>query len=348
MTTCKIMVGDVLARLKELPDNSVHCVVTSPPYWQLRNYGIEGQIGLETKPSEYIEKMVTVFEEVRRVLRADGTLWMNMGDNYAGSGKGPSKSLNKNEGRSTGVSKPFSGDGFKPKDLMGMPWRLAFAMQEAGWYLRADIIWEKPSPMPESVKDRPTKAHEYIFLFSKSRKYFYDWKAIQDDVTGNANPRSAAASSFPGEADRDENRRRPSVNPKARVPAGWDTNKGTTHHEKTGRFPRPKQNESFSSAVHKLVEKRNARSVWTIASTPYPEAHFATFPEELPHRCILAGTKIGDTVLDPFSGAGTTGLVAAKLERNYIGIELNPEYAEMSRHRIQTEIGGMFNQVVLT
>ena len=383
MNRAKIINADVLAGLRQLADESVHCIVTSPPYLGLRNYGVEGQLGLEATPEEFIAKMVLVFREVRRVLRKDGTLWLNMGDGYAGSGKGPSKSLNKNNGRSTGVSKPFTGDGgfhraalqqgalgnawvsapkgFKQKDLMGIPWMLAFALRADGWYLRQDIIWHKPNPMPESVTDRCTKSHEYIFLLSKNARYYYDNEAIKEPV----------ACQYPAQSDRDANRRRPGVNPNAswndklfqayrdgvtgktgemkltrggKIPSGWDTRKGTSHHELNGRYLRPKQNESFTSSVCGLVGDRNKRSVWTIPTQAFRESHFATYPEKLVEPCIKAGCPPGGTVIDPFTGSGTTGVVALALGRNFIGIELNPEYAQMAERRIR-EDAPMFNQV---
>lgn len=314
----EIRQGDALERLREMADESVHCVVTSPPYYGLRDYGVAGQIGLEKSPEEYIARMVEVFREVRRVLRGDGTLWMNMGDSYASSeGKrkvgdkvGDKQSTN---GGSMGVPSR-GGNGFKPKDLMGMPWRLALAMQADGWYLRCDIIWHKPSPMPESVTDRPTKAHEYIFLMSKSQNYYYDAEAIKEPVAGGAHARGNG------------------VNPKAKVPTGWDTGKGG-HTALTGRY-KNKQNESFSGAVAELVTSRNKRSVWTVASEGFSDVHFATFPPKLIEPCILAGCPEGGLVLDPFSGAGTTVMTALRLGRNGVGIELSEEYCEMSRRRI--------------
>lgn len=263
-----LLVGDVRERLKELPDRSVHCCVTSPPYWGLRDYGEAGQIGLEQSPEEYVAELVAVFREVWRVLRDDGTLWLNLGDSYAGNNSRAS-----NNGRA-GFGNPRDGvferigDGLKTKDLVGIPWRVAFALQADGWYLRQDIIWHKPNPLPESVKDRCTKAHEYIFLMSKSSRYYFDYEAIRE----------------------------PTID---------------------------------------LQDKRNRRDVWTVPIKPFTGAHFATFPTDLITPCILAGCPDGGVVLDPFFGAGTTGLVAQSLKRGWVGCELNPVYAEMALRRIK-------------
>lgn len=376
-----ILTGHVLDRLRELPGQSVHCVVTSPPYWGLRDYGIPpsiwggnpdcqhvwptgevereiriqrfprveclkcgawcGCFGLEPTPEMYVEHAVEIFREVRRVLRADGTCWVNIGDSYATRGR-PAAS---NVPPAVGC---ISSD-LKPKDLVGMPWRVAFALQSDGWFLRQDIIWSKPNPMPESVRDRCTKAHEYIFLLSKSQRYYWDFEAMQEPTSGTAHPRGNG------------------VNPKAtqwKTPDGWDTTSGNGGHgsfhkggredgrvgyaKKTGRNSwqlvdadpahlagtRPKQNASFSGAVNQLVDFRNKRSVWEVATEPYSDAHFATFPTELIKPCILAGSPANGVVLDPFSGSGTTGVVAMRHGRNYIGCELNRAYVEMSHRRI--------------
>lgn len=307
----KLLVGDCREILRTLPDASVYCVVTSPPYWGLRDYGHEGQLGLEPTPDEYVARMVEVFREVRRVLRDDGTLWLNLGDSYAGSGKGAW--ANKDGGQkevyipdpdSPQALLPKVPDGLKPKDLVGIPWRVALALQADGWYLRSDIIWHKPNPMPESVRDRPTKAHEYIFLLSKSERYFYDADAIKEPTT-TAN-----------EAHLD---------PGTNGLGGADRKTGAT----TRRFGVDPQH-------------RNARSVWTITTRPYPGAHFATFPPELAERCILAGCPRGGTVLDPFAGSGTTGMVATGHGRHAVLIELNPAYADLIRDRI----GVLFEEAV--
>lgn len=276
MINYEIFVGDNLHILQNLKEQSVQCVVTSPPYWGLRDYGHEGQLGHESKPEDYIANLCNVFDEVWRVLANDGTLWLNLGDSYAskfkgsgGRGKstlGPNKDLNNIEFQKMAV-KQFE-HGVKDKDLMGIPWRVAFALRDRGWYLRSDIIWAKPNPMPESITDRPTKSHEHIFLLTKSPKYYYDHQAICE-------PAESASYSF-----------------------------------------------------------RNKRDVWTVANKPFKEAHFATYPPALIEPCILAGSKEGDIVLDPFNGSGTTGLVALAHKRNYIGIEINSKYAEMTHARI--------------
>jgi len=323
----KIVCQDVLTFLKDLPDNFINLVVTSPPYWGLRDYGtdkweggdpncdhkqrdkfsdksgirnagnqktieenngkgvyykeicakcgakrIDKQIGLEQTPEEYVNKLVDVFREVKRVLKDDGTLWLNLGDSYAGSGKGVSE---EKRSKNRQLNYPNRGEtyGLKPKDLIGIPWRVAFALQADGWYLRSDIIWHKTNPMPESVKDRPTRAHEYIFLLSKNEHYYYNYEAILED-------------------------------------SNW------AHEDKKDA-------------------KRNKRDVWTISTKPYKGAHYATFPEDLIIPCIKAGSAEDNIVLDPFNGAGTTGVVCVKLGRKYIGIDLNKDYIEMSNARIK-------------
>lgn len=282
-----------------LADQSVHCCVTSPPYWGLRDYGTNGQIGLERTPEEYVEKMVSVFREVKRVLRDDGTLWLNIGDSYANDGKwggetgGKPAYLDNNNRKRVGREKRFTG--LKPKDLVGIPWLLAFALRADGWYLRSDIIWFKPNPMPESVTDRPTKAHEYIFLLAKNERYFYDADLIAEPANG------WNGSSFTSAQDE-------------------------ATKKNLGRGPRVE------------TTKRNKRTVWEVTSQPFPEAHFATFPEELIKPCILAGCPPGGTVLDPFIGSGTTALVARNLQCNAIGIELNPAYIEIAKRRLSQEV----------
>ena len=374
----EVIVGNALETLKLIPDASVQTVVTSPPYWGLRDYGTKEwsggsadclhikdisktkkfgneefnknrpsreetklpgfyfsgvcdlcgaieqdlQLGLEKNPTDFIENLCKIFDEIWRVLKDDGTVWVNLGDSYAGSGKGPAGNILKGSdaGEARHLEKKHSAivpDGLKPKDLVGIPWRFAFAMQDRGWYLRQDIIWHKPNPMPESVTDRCTKSHEYIFLLTKSAKYYYDNKAILEPVS--------------------------EVSLK-RAEYGWDSDRPSTknasmggtgiHVEQMGtRFVNP--------------EGRNKRSVWTITTKPYKEAHFATYPPDLIEPCILAGSKEGDIVLDPFSGSGTTGEVALKHNRNYIGLELNPEYAALSERRLNDAIG-MFAEVKVT
>ncbi len=338
----KILVGDALERLQELPDESVQCVVTSPPYWGLRDYGVDGAYGLEPTLDEYIERMVEVFSEVRRVLRKDGTLWLNLGDAYAGSGKG----LNGDGSHSVGgkqdtnigaLTAPRPGStGLKPKDLIGLPWRVAFALQADGWWLRSDIIWSKPNPMPESVRDRPTRAHEYVFLLTKSARYYYDADAIRTP------PVESSIKRWSQNIDAQAGSCRAHGGTKANGPmkaAGGPrrarkTDKQRGHGRRHAGFNA--RGDAMSKAEQQ-AEGANKRSVWTIATKGFPGAHFATFPPALVEPCILAGSRGGDTILDPFSGSGTTGLVALRLGRKFIGIELNPEYATMAERRIRED-----------
>ena len=297
----KIYRGDNRETMRGWPDGFVNCAVTSPPYWGLRDYGVSGQLGLEATPDAYVRSMVEVFREVKRVLRDDGTLWLNIGDSYAsdfkGSG-GPSKKQLSNAGSRYEMSQRLN-HGVKPKDLVGIPWLVAFALRADGWYLRSDIIWHKPNPMPESVTDRPTKAHEYLFLLSKSAQYCYDHEAIKEKaVFADSGIESVERGDFNGNTNALEGR------------------------------------EAFRA----ITETRNKRSVWTVNPKPFAEAHFATFPEDLIKPCILAGSPQGGVVLDPFMGAGTTGLVAAKYQRNFIGCELNPEYVAIAEKRIAPEL----------
>lgn len=295
----EIKIGDCLTSLESMADQSVNCCVTSPPYFGLRNYGVEGQLGLEPTPEEFVTALVTVLREVRRVLRDDGTLWLNLGDSYA---RNPAKGQHKpgDSGKQAylydtggGRASCTSKTGLADKQLIGIPWRVAFALQADGWYLRQDIIWQKPNAMPESVTDRCTKSHEYIFLLSKSPKYFFDGAAIKEDAV-----KGAAGSSF---------------------------NKGKMAEHQLGRS---------SSAERAEDGKRNKRSVWTVATAPYKAAHFATFPPALIEPCILAGCPVGGVVLDPFGGSGTTAGVALAHGRKAILCELNPEYADLVPSRI--------------
>ena len=343
--TVRILIGDCREKLRELSDASVHCCVTSPPYFGLRDYGHAGQMGLEPTPDEYVAGMVEVFREVRRCLRDDGVLFLNIGDSYAGSWGARGRSDDTNAARPDleakhGTEAPARNGfpGVKPKDLIGIPWLLAFALRADGWYLRQEIIWHKPNPMPESVRDRCTKAHEQIFLLSKSPRYFFDAEAISE-------------------------------------PAAWerwgDQTELKSHTGTAGHLG------GKTLAELPIKDTKNKRSVWTVATQPYSEAHFATYPPALIEPCILAGcpTKccsvcaapytplyanfpekgvlpscrcnapcMGGTVLDPFGGAGTTGLVADRLGRNAILVELNPEYAEIARNRLSSD-GGMFADV---
>lgn len=261
----QIICGDSRVELSKIPADSVQCCITSPPYWGLRDYGIEGQIGSEMKLEDYIRDLVSVFSEVKRVLSPDGTLWLNIGDSYTSGGRTWRDSDRKNPARGMDYRAPTP-EGLKPKDLIGVPWRIAFALQADGWFLRSDIIWYKNNGLPESVKDRPSRMHEYVFLFSKSKHYFYDNEAVKEKAV--------------------------------------------------------------------VGGKRNCRSVWTINTEPLREAHFAAFPQDLVSRCMAAGSKEGSTVLDPFFGSGTVGLVSQTMGREFIGIELNSEYIEIAKKRL--------------
>ncbi len=304
MSRATILSGCALAVLPTLAAGSVRCCVTSPPYWGLRDYGVPGQFGLEASPDLYVERAVAIFREVRRVLANDGTLWLNLGDSYGANNHGAGVTGSSDGGVRRGYSSrssPKNGAGIKPKDLVGIPWRVAFALQADGWYLRSDIIWHKPNPMPESVTDRPTKAHEYLFLLSKSERYYYNAEAINEPGTGRPPGNVAPHKYAEAYAKADDERHRTAAGLE-RARLGYTT--------------------------------RNARTVWTIASQPYAGAHFATFPEELPRRCILAGSAPGDTVLDPFLGSGTTAAVAVGHGREAIGIEINPTYRGLALARI--------------
>lgn len=336
-----ILQGDWIEMLKTIPDFSVQCCVTSPPYWGLRDYGVAGQLGLEKTPEEYTAKMVEGFREVRRVLREDGTLWLNLGDSYSGSGKGGNPEGGKQatntgiqtvgtlygktgesarQAAVTNVSRRLCAEnGMQPKQLIGIPWRVAFALQADDWWLRQDIIWSKPNPMPESVTDRCTKAHEYIFLLTKSARYFYNCDAIREKSGG-----------WNGSEFHDG--KNLAVHP-------------NVGKNRNGKGMRSSDLESFGltrgtcnpSCQH--PNGRNKRSVWSIPSSPYSEAHFATFPPDLIRPCILAGSRPADTVLDPFGGSGTTGMVALEYGRKAVLIELNPEYAKLIENRCNVTPG---------
>lgn len=307
----KIYCGDALETLKTLPAESVNCVITSPPYYGLRDYGVAGQIGLENSPEKYIENPVNVFMECHRILKNDGTMWIVIGDSYAGSGRGKGdinrKSKVQNSASFTGdiFSKPYKLNGYKNKDLMGVPWSLAFELRKCGWYLRQDIIWHKPNPMPESVTDRCTKSHEYIFLFSKLKKYYFDHAAMLEPAKYD---------------NRKEKLRKPSEK---------------YLHNATGLSAQglAKGGYRWQSIEGNFV--RNRRDVWCIPTKPCKEAHFATYPPDLIKPCISAGCPENGTVLDPFMGAGTTAIVAKKLGRNCTGIELNRNYIEIAEKRMK-------------
>ena len=305
----KILQGNCLDKLKELPDQSINTCITSPPYWGLRDYGEYKQLGMEDTPEEFVENLVQVFREVKRVLRDDGKVWLNLGDSYCGTGnKGNYTDPKHKEGRNgQKIALNNKIEGFKSKDLVGIPWRVAFALQQDGWYLRQDIIWHKPNPMPESVKDRCTKAHEYIFLLSKSPKYYFDNEVIKED--------SAESS-------------------KNRLKQNIANQKGSDRV--------PGKNNGNMKAVG--GDKRNKRSVWTVTTKPFKGAHFATFPMDLIDPCVLAGCPENGTVLDPFGGSGTTGIVASNHNRKAVLIELNTEYIEIAKQRIQDQ-GGLFTDL---
>jgi len=340
-----LLCGDVLTVLPTLPAESVQCVVTSPPYYGLRDYGVDGQIGLEETPEAYVTKLIAVFREVRRVLRDDGVLWLNLGDSYwGGKGQnGTSKALGNAEER--GYTQPRGTlvtairptdrrhDTIKPKDLIGIPWRVAFALQADGWWLRSDCIWAKPNPMPESVKDRPTKAHEYVFLLTKAARYYYDAEAIRQPLAEASIPRATrgvsdngrwANGGAPGSTARTMSRPRPNMKEWSDDMAGGGSTYKNGH---SGVFA------ADGRCIVNLAGA-NCKTVWTIATQGYAGAHFATLPEKLALRCILAGSKAGDTVLDPFCGSGTVMKVAAGLGRASIGIDLNPAYIELARQRV--------------
>ncbi|MFX0291255.1 DNA-methyltransferase [Pseudomonas aeruginosa] len=327
----EIRVGDCLDALRAMPDQSFHCCITSPPYFGLRDYGVDGQIGLEQTPSEFVARLVDVFREVRRVLRTDGTLWVNMGDSYSSGGRTWRAPDRRHRGARAMDTRPD--DGMKAKDLLGIPWRLAFALQDDGWYLRQDIIWHKPNPMPESVRDRCTKAHEYLFLLSKSPRYHFDQDAIAEPLA----PASVARLAQDGwDAQHGSDRVPGKTNGAMKAVGGRRSKRNSfaretkssagTHGQKAQH--RPDRPDIDYSAT------RNKRSVWTVPTAGFKGAHFATFPPDLIRPCVLAGAPRGGLVLDPFGGAGTTALVAMQEGRRSVLLELNPEYASIARHRL--------------
>jgi DNA modification methylase len=398
--------GDALDVVQTLPDESVHCVVTSPPYWGLRDYGVPGQLGLEPSPDLYVERLVEIFRETRRALHPAGTLWLNIGDCYTNSDKGGYakdrvKAMRSNLGANFVGAPNRQWAGLGPKNLVGVPWRLAFALQADGWWLREDIIWQKPNPMPESVTDRCTRAHEYLFHFAKSERYYHDADAIAEPITygdhaRNGNGRSDFIQQVPGQAKQSGiTKLRRSGNKKRDLPNGKDGRGIPNDHLGRGipwndpRLHRPQFKRAMELAreagltqahvdairasgvtgdggklaqtatgagrntkeVVRLAKeakaalggywreflidaKRNARSVWTINVQPFTGAHFATFPAELARRCVIAGSRPGETVLDPFGGSGTVGQVATGNGRNSIYIDLNPDYVELAKQRI--------------
>lgn len=331
-----IYIGDALETLKKLSSESVQCCVTSPPYWGIRDYGVKGQIGLELTLQEHIDILVAIFKEVRRILKPDGVLWLNYGDSYlqmSGRGFLYNDRLT-NEGKERVDIKIKNH--LPKKNLIGMPWRIAFALQENGWILRSEVIWHKPNAMPESAKDRPTKAHEHLFLFSKKAKYFFDIDAIKEERAGNEDsPEYRGGCYVDGENNNNVMGKRKSKGNRA-----WDFTRENSLELVPGK-PAQHRKERVERTDTQNLTKRNPRSVWTIATQATREAHFATFPDELAARCILSGSRPGDTILDPFLGSGTTYEMANGLGREAIGIELNPEYAEIARKRV-----GMFVEVV--
>lgn len=358
--TVRIINADVLDGLAQIEPESVQCCVTSPPYWGLRDYGHAGQIGLEHTPEEYVAKLVAVFAGVRRVLKPDGVLWLNLGDSYArspGRGvkfqKGSDLTYLTNRQADEGNRGPEILEGLKEKDLVGIPWRVAFALQAAGWWLRSDIIWAKPNPMPESVTDRPTKSHEYIFLLTKSAKYFYDADAIAepaiaDHAAGNGfDGRQGGSAHLPMSGGIGSKKKEGVTAFRGQAAIRPRGKHSTTDPQSSGR--RITEGVAAARAAggshdSPFGETRNARSVWEIATRPFAEAHFATFPEELSERCIKAGSRRGDLVLDPFMGAGTVGVSCGNLGREFVGVELNPKYVEMARRKIEGPLFAAVNQ----
>ena len=319
-----IINGNSLEVLKSLPDNSIDCCVTSPPYYALRDYGCDGQIGLEETPEKYIESLCDVFSEVRRVLAPQGTLWLNIGDSYNGNKVGNTEVLkNKKVSESNDFHKKLWG-GAKPKDLIGIPWMLAFALRSQGWYLRQDIIWHKGNPLPESVTDRCTKSHEYIFLLSKSQKYYFDHEAIQEEATSSDKPRVFGANNQKGTLRND---------------IGRVYKPRTKNCQYDGQRPNSMHLKREAGMSDEVYPVRNKRDVWTVNTKPCKEAHFATYPFELIKPCILAGCPENGIVLDPFMGSGTTAIVARSLNRNYLGVELNPEYIKIAHKRLEKHLG---------
>ena len=333
MLTAQVLVGDVRQRLSELPDASVQSCITSPPYWGLRDYGEGGQIGLEQTPDAYVEQIINVFREVRRVLKDDGTLWLNLGDSYVADSYVRDKASQAfQSGLETNEEGWLANDrldsskkrktlawakdeNLKRKDLVGIPWRVAFALQADGWWLRQDIIWHKPNPMPESVTDRCTKAHEYLFLLTKSNRYYFDNESIKESSV-----RAGDTQTFGGQK--------------------------ALRNKINKNDPRFRNGSEQWGRTITSGETRNKRSVWTITTKPFKGAHFAVMPEALVEPCVLAGSREGDTVLDPFTGSGTVAVVAMRHGRNFVGTELNPDYAEIARERIESH-GTLFGEVVV-
>ena len=315
LKTDTIINRDALYALRELPEESVHCCVTSPPYYALRDYGLDAQIGREDTPEQYIDRLTEVFRELRRVLRSDGTLWLNIADTYCGTGnKGYHADPKNPKGRNgQQIARNNRVSGCKQKDLIGIPWLLAFALRADGWYLRSDIIWQKENPMPESVKDRCARCYEHIFLFSKSKKYFFDYKAISEPIA-------------PATAER----------LKRGMKGGNKYGKPVPGQPQPQSINRPREHGEIKDAD--INPLRNKRDVWKINTVPFKGGHYAAYPPKLVETCLLAGCPEGGIVLDPFMGSGTTGMVASQMGRHFIGIELNPAYTELAYKRIGGEI----------
>ena len=307
-----IITADALDGLKTIASETVDTCITSPPYFGLRDYGTDGQIGIEATPEEYIDKLVDIFREVRRTLKEDGTVWIVIGDSYAGSGKGGQSAEKQSDNWQPKYANKGKAYELKPKNLIGIPWRVAFALQADGWILRQDIIWHKPNAMPESVKDRCTRAHEYIFMLTKQARYYYDGNAVKEKaVNGDPHPPRGSKGVF---------------NP----------NSGRRKQDEHGR-----RYEGFNGRYHRdgrePIIERNRRSVWTVTTKPLKEAHFAVFPPDLIEPCVLASTRPGGLVIDPFLGSGTTGIVARANGRDFIGIDINPEYCKIAEKRLKIE-----------
>jgi DNA modification methylase len=352
--TVQLLRGDCRKVLDTLPENSVQCCVTSPPYWGLRSYLPDGhpdkahEIGSEATVDEWVDVMVDVFRRVRRVLRDDGVLFLNLGDSYVhgtGADRGPTTTAGARVPASwsnrSQAQRVRPSAGLKTKDLIGQPWMAAFALRADGWWLRQEIIWNKPNPMPESARDRCTKAHEHIFLLSKSERYFWNFDAVQEPVNGGAHarrPYEYSGAKRPGFGHGYDE----TPKPRYKTPDGWDTRRGEGGHGSKAGLNRKlaaagsgtKNNDSMDEALSEVRSERNPRSVWTFATEPFKGAHFATFPRELARRCITAGTRDGDTVLDPFGGSGTVGMVADGMQRNAVLIDLDERNMPMARDRI--------------
>jgi DNA modification methylase len=352
----EIRQGDWIEVLRTMPDESVHCVVTSPPYWRQRDYGLSAQLGLEKRPEEYVGKLVEGFREVRRVLRSDGTLWLNLGDKWASGGNGGGGSFMEQRGAAWDHAKGAKGwrnppDGYKDKDLVGIPWMAAFALRADGWFLRQCNVWAKPNCMPESVRDRSTISHEYVFLLSKRNDYYYDFEHARTPAAPSTETRLAQDVESQIGSTRANGGAKTNGNMKAvqrkNLP-GSQKKLGAYRDKQRGHS---RKHEGFNdrdamSNEEKQSQGANLRSVWWVSPAQYGEEHYAVMPDRIAEICIVAGCPEDGTVLDPFNGAGTTGLVATRLGRNYIGIELNPDYIAMARNRIEQD-APLFNIAAL-